>query len=530
MNIKNVLFTPGRTTLNPLRWVIAGLLCGLAASSHAQLCQQLYNTPSITASSAGGKWRINNTGGIGCQFATGSTNVVVSHLGFLSTNKVAGLAASYYVGVYGSIGPNAPLLGSVLVPSGTSAYYTNSFYWVQLNPPLLLTNNTTYYLMTETVGYADWFGDSFQASWNTWFVGSQGTTTRWSTYGGGNPNYTFPLTGTFSRNGKNATYCGANLAYIQVGPPYVAVQQPNATISPCASANIVLNGFSGGATNSLSYQWYFNGSPMSDGTNADQSVISGSSTATLTLSNNASGEAGTYYLVANNSVGTAQSANVPVVYAFGVPQPPTNTTVAQGYTAKFYSAGVGVPPIYYQWYSNGVAIAGATSSTFSETAQMANNGDTYSCFVSNYLCSTAYTASNSATLTVLPNLAASTQLFLHGYYPALDNVNYAGQQGGQFTVGNNNVTVTYLGYYAWPANTTVTGNTTNCTLSAAHHVGIYTGNSATLLASVLVPAGSNPVINGYMWQPLNPPLVLTHNTQYLLEAETFSTAGGSGDP
>src|ERR1035438_6611296 len=102
MNIKNVLFTPAQTARNTLRWVIAGLLCGLAASSHAQLTTVLYQTPSITASSAGGKFRNNNNGGVGCGFTVNSSaNVLVSHLGFFSTNKVAGLSTSYYVGVYG---------------------------------------------------------------------------------------------------------------------------------------------------------------------------------------------------------------------------------------------------------------------------------------------------------------------------------------------------------------------------------------------------------------------------------------------
>ncbi|MGD0260191.1 MAG: LamG-like jellyroll fold domain-containing protein [Verrucomicrobiota bacterium] len=547
MNIKNILrtpatsrvhalqtITPARAARHTLRWVIAGLFCALATSSYAQFEAQLYATPAIGAS-AGGAWRDNNTGGIGCGFTVGSTNVVVSHLGVFSTNKVAGLSASYYVGVYAGTSSSHTLLGQVIVPSGTSPYYTNTFYWMPLNPPLLLKASTLYWLESVSFSYThpvpDWFGDNFTPTWGPYFVGSTSTSGGSATYGGGSPNnYTWPLAGTFTKNGANKTYCWANLANIQVGPPSVGVQQTNAVIGPCQSSptNVVLNGFASGAV-PLGYQWCYNGSPMSDGTNADQSVIAGSSTATLTISNYSSAEAGAYCLVATNYVGTNQSANVPVVWGFGVTQPPTNITVAQGYTATFYSPAIGVPPISYQWYSNGVAVAGATSSTFSETAQMANNGDTYSCFVSNYVCSTANTASNSATLTVLPNVAPSTQQFLHGFWPSLDNNTGTGQGGGQFTVGNNNVTVTYLGYYAWPANTTVTGNTTNCTLAVNHHIGIYTANSSTLLTNVVIPAGVNPVINGYMWQPLNPPFVLTNKTTYMLMAEQVANVDPEGD-
>ena len=37
-----------------------------------------------------------------------------------------------------------------------------------------------------------------------------------------------------------------------------------------------------------------------------------------------------------------------------------------------------------------------------------------------------------------------------------------------------------------------------------------------------IPEGTNSVLNGYMWQPLDPPLWLSTNTQYLLDAQTFS--------
>jgi len=287
-----------------------------------------------------------------------------------STNKVAGLSASYYVGVYAGTSSSHTLLGQVIVPSGTSPYYTNTFYWMPLNPPLLLKASTLYWLESVSFSYThpvpDWFGDNFTPTWGPYFVGSTSTSGGSATYGGGSPNnYTWPLAGTFTKNGANKTYCWANLANIQVGPPSVGVQQTNAVIGPCQSSptNVVLNGFASGAV-PLGYQWCYNGSPMSDGTNADQSVIAGSSTATLTISNYSSAEAGAYCLVATNYVGTNQSANVPVVWGFGVPQPPTNTTVAQGNTATFYSAAVGVPTISYQWYSNGVAVGGATSSTF----------------------------------------------------------------------------------------------------------------------------------------------------------------------
>ena len=40
------------------------------------------------------------------------------------------------------------------------------FYWVQLDPPLLLSSNTAYYVAAlPTSGDGDWWGDSYTPSW-----------------------------------------------------------------------------------------------------------------------------------------------------------------------------------------------------------------------------------------------------------------------------------------------------------------------------------------------------------------------------
>ena len=67
-------------------------------------------------------------------------------------------------------------------------------------------------------------------------------------------------------------------------------------------------------------------------------------------------------------------------------------------------------------------------------------------------------------------------------------------------------------------------------------MGIFSADGSVLYGSVVVPAGDYPdptgtyvVTNGYAWAPLNPPLVLSNNTQYLLVAEVFSGTDPWGD-
>jgi len=57
-------------------------------------------------------------------------------------------------------------------------------------------------------------------------------------------------------------------------------------------------------------------------------------------------------------------------------------------------------------------------------------------------------------------------------------------------------------------------------------LGLYLWNNGSpqLLGWTTVTAGTptNSEINGYFWAPLNPPLLLSNNTQYLMSAQTFS--------
>jgi hypothetical protein len=353
-----------RSILKALCLVSAAALLGIPGLSSAQ--QYLYSIP------LGKTWRDNYTGGSGCLFTVGSSNVVVSHLGYFSTNTATGLQISHPVGVYDS---SVHLLGQVTVPAGKSAYFTASpsFYWMQLDPPLLLSSNTTYYVATlPQSGDGDWWGDSTApAGWNAYFVGTQATTTRQTAYAPGGT--TWPVT-SFSTFGNNTTYLLEGLGNIPQGPAKVDVTT-NLVVATTTNQTLSVLGFASGAA-TISYQWW-----QAPGTRLPYQT-----NATLYLTNATSG---TYYLTASNSLGGEQSANVvvavsPVVLG-QLPQVTANPIpLFSGANPTFsLSSVVGIQPFSYQWTTNGVPVSGATNVSYTLTNAQASGPTHIACVVTN---------------------------------------------------------------------------------------------------------------------------------------------------
>ncbi len=97
-----------------------------------------------------------------------------------------------------------------------------------------------------------------------------------------------------------------------------------------------------------------------------------------------------------------------------LPQPPAitsqpmNQTVAVGQSATFSVTSTGTSPLSYQWYENGMAIQGATSSSYTTApTTAADNGDTFSVAVTDL---GGTTTSNTVTLTLTGVVAAGTDV------------------------------------------------------------------------------------------------------------------------
>src|ERR1035437_3500638 len=91
---------------------------------------------------------------------------------------------------------------------------------------------------------------------------------------------------------------------------------------------------------------------------------------------------------------------------------------------------------------------------------------------------------------------AQTMEMLYGPQVGTRN-NFSGMVGGEFMAGSTNIAVTHLGFYDQDEDG----------LAASHHVGLFTGDGSTLLASVEVPVGTDALLtNGYRWVVLDVPL------------------------
>ncbi|HUA66084.1 MAG TPA: LamG-like jellyroll fold domain-containing protein [Alphaproteobacteria bacterium] len=144
--------------------------------------------------------------------------------------------------------------------------------------------------------------------------------------------------------------------------PYI-IQQPQPTVSGHTTMiDVTANG-----TDPLAYQWYFNTTPGYAGALAetDGNGVSGSTSANLTITNLSE----YYFVVVTNVYGAVTSSVVtpsfaPIIVA-QTPATYTNLyTLYPGFNHSFSVSVLGAG-LSYQWYTNGVAVAGATNDSFS---------------------------------------------------------------------------------------------------------------------------------------------------------------------
>jgi hypothetical protein len=190
--------------------------------------------------------------------------------------------------------------------------------------------------------------------------------------------------GTVTSNAATLTVNAALVA------PSITTQPTSQTVTAgqTASLSVVATG-----TAPLSYQWQKNGAS-----------IAGATAASYTTPGTTTSDTGSTFRVAvSNSAGTVTSAAATLTVNAATVGPsittqPTSQTVTAGQTASFSVAATGTAPLSYQWQKNGVAISGATSSSYTTSAtSSSDNGAQFTVVVSNTAGSVT---SNAATLTV----------------------------------------------------------------------------------------------------------------------------------
>lgn len=212
----------------------------------------------------------------------------------------------------------------------------------------------------------------------------------------------------------------------------------------------------------------------------------------------------TYWLEAIGTVGDpfiSPSIEVTVLYRPEIATQPTNQTVITGQTATFSVVATGTAPLSYQWLRNGVAISGATASSYTTPpTTLGDNGALYSVTVTNtILLDTGYAnaTSSAATLSVLqPPPAPSSPAMSPAVGPVGTPVTLTGANfTGATSVKFNGTTAAFAVVNDTQITTTVPAGATSGPVSVTTPSG--TGTSATsFLVSPLPPTfapGSGPV-------------------------------------
>ncbi|MGA2241282.1 MAG: LamG-like jellyroll fold domain-containing protein [Verrucomicrobiota bacterium] len=257
------------------------------------------------------------------------------------------------------------------------------------------------------------------ATFNVMAVGSQPLSYQWSFNGTnlvGATNTTLTLTNVqFTQAGNYAVLVtnlyGAVLSsnvvltVLDVRPAIVSqpTSQTAVVMGSAVSFSVAASGFP-----PLSYQWYFNGTPIVDG-----GRLNGCTLATLNISSAQTNDNGSYQVVVTNSYGSVTSAvaTLTVYVPVQISMQPASQAVLLSSNAVFTVMATGTAP-GYQWYFNGTPISdggrisGSSTPTLSVSTVQGTDAGGYTAVVTNLL-STA--TSRMASLTVLTGATTSVR-------------------------------------------------------------------------------------------------------------------------
>lgn len=159
-----------------------------------------------------------------------------------------------------------------------------------------------------------------------------------------------------------------------VSPP-VITGQPTSQLA-VEGDTVVFAVFAGGSAQ-LDYQWQRNGID-----------IPGATAETYTIAPVRMADSGCSFrcIVTNHAGGdTSNAATLMVVRPPAIVRQPSNLLLAEGDDATFSVGVVGTPPLYYQWYRNGAAIAGGDSSHYTvSSVSRDDDGATFHCRITGY--------------------------------------------------------------------------------------------------------------------------------------------------
>ena len=294
----------------------------------------------------------------------------------------------------------------------------------------------------------------------------------------------------------HAGYCHAESA------PVIVEQPKNVTVVQGQSATFTVVVAS---ESTPSYQWW-------KGTES----ISGATNASYTIASAQAGDAGSYKCVVTNGVGSTESnaATLTVNVPASVATHPESATRNQGQSVTFSVVAAGTAPFTYQWQKNGVAIGGATDSSYTIASVVKGDEGSYTCVVTNMA---GNATSNAATLTVIVPPSITTQ-------PESQPVNLG--DAVSFTV---EVDGTAPFNYQWKKDGVDIPGATSSSYAIA---SVAAGDIGSYTVVVSNPAGT-VTSNAATLTVCVPPAITTHpesQTKNRGESVTFSVAASGTSP
>jgi KaiC/GvpD/RAD55 family RecA-like ATPase/PKD repeat protein len=226
-----------------------------------------------------------------------------------------------------------------------------------------------------------------------------------------------------------------------------------------------------GGTGPYSYQWYLDGS-----------AVSGATSSTWTYAPSSSGSHTVYVKVTDSvsAVATSNTATVTVNGALFVTIAPSSVTLDVGQSQTFNSTVTGGTSSFsYQWYLDGSAVSGATSSSWTCTPSASGSHTVY-IKVTDSVSSVA--TSNTAAVTVDSALSASIS-------PSTVTLDVGQSQTFTSTVSGGTVPYSCQWYLDGSAVSGATSSTWTCTASSSGTHTVYVG--VTDSATTHVTATSN---------------------------------------
>jgi hypothetical protein len=360
-------------------WSIGGqppVITGQPANQTVNVGQT--TTFTVTATGTGPltyQWSVNGTA-IG-----GATSSSYTTPGAASTDS----GSVFTVTVTNSSGTVTSTPATLTVAAGSTT--------VNPNAPLIITqpaNQTVQVGQTATFSVTATGAAPFTYQWYKAGVAIAGASSS---------TYTTPATATADSGSLftvtvtdaegTATSGPATLTVITPAPglPTITNQPASQTVTAgqIATFNVTATGIG-----PLIYQWYKGGA-----------AVAGATSSTYTTPPTANADSGSLFTVTvTNAAGTVTStpATLTVITAPIIVTPPANQTVSAGQTASFTVVATGTAPITYQWFKNGTAIGGATSSSYTTPTTVA--GDSGSLFTVTATNTAGTATSTPATLTV----------------------------------------------------------------------------------------------------------------------------------